>query len=85
MASIASVSNRKRKRTVLTISEKLDICKLVRNGYRDFSDEIVSIVREDDTECTEEELEDEEGITQVTVSHATACNSLQTVLTYLEQ
>ena len=44
-----------------------------------------SIVTEEDTECTEEELEGEEGITQVTVSHATACNALQTVLTYLEQ
>ena len=54
-------------------------------GYREFSEEeIVSIARDENTENTEEEG-DEEEITPPTVSHAKACEALQTVLMYLEQ
>ena len=54
-------------------------------GYREFSEEeIVSIAREEVAENSEEENDDHE-ITSPTVSHASACQALQTVLTYLEQ
>ena len=53
-------------------------------GYREFSEEeIVSIARDENTENAKEE--DDEEITPLTVSHAKACQALQTVLMYLEQ
>ena len=54
-------------------------------GYCEFSEaEIISIGREKNEETNEEEADDDK-INPPTVSHASACQALQTVITYLEQ
>lgn len=53
-------------------------------GYHDFTDEeIITLVREENNGSNEQEDEEEES--QVTVSHAQACQAIETVMKYLEQ
>ena len=54
-------------------------------GYQEFTEEeIISIAREENEGAlTNEDADDE--IIPPTVSHATACQSIQTLLTYFEQ
>ena len=53
-------------------------------SYREYTEEeIASIVREEN-EANDDE-EDDDDIVLPTVSHATACQAIETILTYLEQ
>ena len=56
-------------------------------GYQEFTEEeIISIAREENEGAlTNEDADDDDEIIPPTVSHATACQSIQTLLTYLEQ
>ena len=56
-------------------------------GYQEFTEEeIISIAREENEGAlTNEDADDDNEIIPPTVSHATACQSIQTLLTYLEQ
>ena len=55
-------------------------------GYREITEEeIISIAKKDDAVTNETEDDDDEEVTSPNVSHASACQALQTVLTYLEQ